>query len=324
MDKIKLAIAGFGRIVELMHVPMIHGLEEFEISGVYDITPNRREMAGKRKFRVFETYAELLKSDCQMVLIATPPNSHCELASRALENGKNVLIEKPITLDLAEAEGLKELSLKHGGFVSVFQNRRFTPDYKLVRKVLAENLLGTVSFIERRHHSFGAPVWFGVKAFDPYWRVKPEMGGGALMDWGVHLIDQFVDLRLGEVEKVLSTAASLPGAEGLTEDYVHIFLTLSSGLLYTINVNFRSDAADPLWVIGGEKQTLVIKSEKEAVLMEKGKVVQQLDMEHAGRKDGQEIYQSCASYLLANGKLTVTVDEAIEVLRIIEKVKEGW
>ena len=324
MEKVKIAIAGFGRIVELVHVPLIHGLEEFEIVGVYDITPNRREMAAKRRFHVFASYEDLLKSDCQLVLVATPPNSHCSLASQALESGKHVLIEKPVTLNVAEASRLKELSRERGRFVSVFQNRRYSPDYKLIKKMLADKALGNVSFIERRHHVFGAPVWFGVKSFDPYWRVKPEMGGGALMDWGVHLLDQFVDLRLGELDEIRSHAAKLPGAEGSTEDYVHVFLKLKSGLLYTIDINFRSDAAEPLWIVGGEKQTLVVTSEKEAVLMEKGKTVQELEMEKASRKDGQEIYKGCSSCIHAEGPLAVGLDDAIDVLTIIERIREGW
>jgi scyllo-inositol 2-dehydrogenase (NADP+) len=321
MGKMKLGIAGFGRIVELVHIPMIRGFEQLEIAGVFDITPSRKEMASKRNLNTFETYDDLLRSDADLVLIATPPDSHFSLASRALEAGKNVLLEKPATLNLEEAEALLEKSKKHGRFVSVYHNRRYDPDYKLVKKMVSGKSLGRISFIERRHHVFGAAVWFGVKAFDPYWRVKPESGGGALMDWGVHLIDQFCDLGLGDPVNVRSVVCTLPGAEGVTEDYAQLFLELESGLLYSIDINFRSDAAAPLWIIGGEKQTLCIQSDKEAYLMEKGKIVEQLEMEKAGRKAGSEIYAGCIARFEGTGELAVSIEDAIRGFAILKKVR---
>jgi scyllo-inositol 2-dehydrogenase (NADP+) len=318
----KLGIIGFGRIVELVHIPQIRKIEEIEIYGVYDITESRLSVASNRKFQVFSQLNKLLENDIDTVLIATPPDSHYSIAIQALENNKHIIIEKPFTITSDEAKKIKSLGKEKNRYITAYHNRRFTPDYKLVKKVLNENILGKISFIERRYHAFGAPVWFGVKTFNPNWRVSKASGGGALYDWGIHLIDQMIDLNLGRVSTVESIIRKLPGYIGETEDYVHANIIFENELSYIMDINFRSDVNEPLWIIGGEEKTLCIKSESEAYLMQKGRNIETLEMEKGSRMDGSEIYLSMLKALSSGIEPVISIDQVISGLELLEKINK--
>ncbi|MFB9278155.1 Gfo/Idh/MocA family protein [Cohnella cellulosilytica] len=321
--QIRLGIVGFGRIVELVHLPALKRVPEIGIGGVYDLTPQRLELAAKRGLPVYPSLERLLDAPIDAVLIATPPSSHFPLAAQAMRQGKHVMLEKPVTRTAEEAEQLLAIARMTGRTVSVFHNRRFDPDYELVRRALAEDWLGQVLFVERRHQMFGSGASFGVKSFRPQWRNEGEFGGGALLDWGVHLLDQLLQLRLGRIERVLSAhTASLRWQQGDAEDLVHASFRLDNGIVLSCDVNFGSNAALPLWIVGGERATLQVGPEREALLLAKGQPARRFELPQANRGGPQRLYAAFAGCLLRGERPAVTLDEAAEAMRAIAAIRE--
>jgi scyllo-inositol 2-dehydrogenase (NADP+) len=120
-----------------------------------------------------------------LVVVASPNTTHFPVAKQALEAGKHVVIDKPFTVTLDEADELIDLATQHKRVLSVFHNRRWDADFMTVRDVLAR--LGEVMLFEANWDRFRPQIKQG-------WREKSELGGGLLSDLGPHLIDQALQL----------------------------------------------------------------------------------------------------------------------------------
>jgi scyllo-inositol 2-dehydrogenase (NADP+) len=318
---IKLGIAGFGRIVELTHLPMIKLIPDMEVGGIFDVTLQRLTLASKRGFTVYQELDKLLISPIDAVLIASPPNSHYSIAEKALLAGKHVLIEKPVTLTSEEAIQLQKVAQQAGKKVSVFQNRRFDGSYLLVKQMIDNGTLGNIQFVKRRQHMFGSGSTFGVKSFRQEWRNEKEYGGGALLDWGVHLIDQLLGLDLGECKEVYAFMRGLNWKQGDVEDYVHAELIMDKNIPLSMEINFASNAVSPLWIVGGDRATLQVNSEREAYVFEKGKSPQEVKLTAPAQDGAIQIYRTFIDAILHEGELAVTLDEAIATMKVIDRIR---
>ncbi len=321
--KIKLGIVGFGRIVELVHLPLLGRSDDYEAAGVFDETPQRLELARRRGFETFGSLRELLESPAEAILIATPPNSHLAIAKACLDAGKHVLLEKPVTLSYPEAAELLQAANRAGRIASVFHNRRYDRDFQLVRTMIREGALGSVLFVERRHHQFGSGASFGVKSYRPGWRNEAGFGGGALLDWGVHLADQLLQLRLGEWATVDGRMHRMRPDQGEVEDYASASIGLDNGTRLRMEVNFGSNAASPLWVVGGEAATLQVVSEREAYILEKGKPPRPVADVPAARDGPFEIYASFARSLRTGEEPAVRLEEASEAMKALDAIRQS-
>ena len=160
-----------------------------EVVAVYDIDPKRLEMARDNGIKAYDNLENFLHNDeINFVLVATPNHVHKELVITALRAGKNVMVEKPATLSVADWDDMVEESQKAGCILTVHQNRRWDRDYRVMRKVVEDGGIGKVLSIESRVFGTGGAL-FG-------WRGFPEFGGGMIYDWGVHLFDQLLDMLL--------------------------------------------------------------------------------------------------------------------------------
>lgn len=322
-DKVKLGIVGFGRIVELIHLPLLKKVPEIEVEGIFDITPQRLDLASRRGFPTYGDLNDLLSSSVDAVLIATPPNSHFSIAAEALRCGKHVLVEKPVTLNSREASALRALAMQVNRTITVFHNRRFDGDYLLVKQFISEEMLGPILFVNRSIHRFGSGASFGVKSFHSEWRNEAEFGGGALLDWGVHLIDQLLELQIGECASINARMHNLPWMQGEVEDYVQTSIALHNGILMSLEINFGSNAPVPIWVVGGEKATLHVVSEKEAYVYEKGKIIRHISHEMFPKAGAERIYTTFAGCLLRQEALEVTLEQAIKTMEILDLIRES-
>ena len=165
-----------------------------ELIGIYDIKPERRAAAEAEGIHAFSSREELLADDrIDLVTVATPNDVHKEIAIAAMAAGKNVISEKPVALSQEELEEMIAASKKYGKLFTVHQNRRWDPDFKCVQKILADNELGKVFRIESRVQ--------GSRGIPGDWRNQKAHGGGMVLDWGIHLLDQA--LRIGEGRKLI-------------------------------------------------------------------------------------------------------------------------
>lgn len=138
------------------------------------------------------------------------------LRDRSQEAGKNVISEKPVTLNSEDLQEMIDASKRTGRFLTVHQNRRWDEDFLTVKKILEEGKLGEPFRIESRVH--------GSRGIPGDWRQEPEHGGGMILDWGVHLLDQILqlypDTKLNSVYASITNVTNQLVDDGFTSELV--------------------------------------------------------------------------------------------------------
>lgn len=167
---------------------------------------------------VLDLDALLALDDIECVVIATPNDTHFEMAEKVLRAGKHVVVDKPVTLTAAQAATLARLARERSLVFAPFHNRRWDGDFLTVRQLLAKGTLGRVVHYESHFDRFRPQV-------RERWREQTSRGGGLLFDLGPHLIDQTLTL-FGLPETVYATVKAHRDNAGAA-DYVHLLLGYS-------------------------------------------------------------------------------------------------
>jgi predicted dehydrogenase len=153
--------------------------------------------------------------DIDLVVIATPNDSHFPLAAAALRSGKDVVIDKPFTVTLAEARTLAQIATQQQRLLSVFHNRRWESEILATKAILQSGVLGEVSHYECHMDRFRPTVRYR-------WRENPGPGAGLWFDLGPHLID--VALHLFGLPQSVNANFGILREGGQTDDWAHIQL----------------------------------------------------------------------------------------------------
>ncbi len=195
MSMKKVAVIGYGGMGS-WHVRHILAGGAVELAGIYDINPIRVDKAKERNIRAYNSLEELLEDkEIDLVTIATPNQLHKPIAIKAMEAGKNVISEKPVTLSSADLQEMIDASKKYNKLFTVHQNRRWDAEYLMMKEVYDSGKLGKVFGIQS--------LVYGSHGIPGDWRGHKEFGGGMILDWGVHLIDQILcivgDLKIKSV-----------------------------------------------------------------------------------------------------------------------------
>ncbi|HSJ68635.1 MAG TPA: Gfo/Idh/MocA family oxidoreductase, partial [Anditalea sp.] len=177
IQRLKTGLVGYGSVAEKMHAPLIHTSPHLELCAVVE----RNHEKSKEKYehvKIFKSIDELLRVDeIDLVVIATPNEYHFDQAKKALDAGKHVLVDKPITVSSADAVVLDQLAKDKGLILSVFQNRRWDGDFLTIRKLIDENTLGRIVHFESHFDRFRPEP-------KDNWREKEVPGSGILYDLG--------------------------------------------------------------------------------------------------------------------------------------------
>ena len=250
MKKHNLAIVGFGGMAG-WHYDLIEKLENLSVSGIWDIKEERREYARSRQIPVYESLEDLLADETvDLVLVATPNDVHKSIAIAAMAAGKNVVSEKPVTLCSEDLQEMIKASETYGKFLTVHQNRRWDEDFLTVKKLMDEGTLGEIYRLESRVH--------GSRGIPGDWRQEKEHGGGMVLDWGVHLLDQalmlFPGVALKTVYATLTNVTNQLVDDGFTAD-----LGFANGVHMIVEVGKSNFISLPRWYVLGTNGTAMIQ-----------------------------------------------------------------
>lgn len=247
-NKFALAIVGFGGMGN-WHSELIADFDDLFVYGIYDIDPKRIEYAKTKGLRTFSSLEEVLSDkNVDIVLIATPNDAHKPIAIEAMKAGKHVVSEKPVTLSSSDLQEMIDAANKYGVVFTVHQNRRWDADFRIMKKVYDDNTLGEVFNIESRVH--------GSRGIPGDWRGKKKHGGGMVLDWGVHILDQMLLLVPEKVKKVYAKLTHVTNYE--VDDGFKIFLTFESGKTALLEVGTSNFINLPRWYMQGENGTAII------------------------------------------------------------------
>ena len=260
---INVGIIGMGRSGWELHATHLSRIDGYRVVAVCDQNEKRVKEAGQvfgaRPY--METKELLADREVQLAVAAVPVNLHAAVTVAALEAGKDVVVEKPMAVNLDEVDRMIAAAKRSGRTLAVFHNRRWDRDYQTVRSLVQKGELGEPLVIESRVMTYG-PEWanYGVPEFNPQWRLKAAYGGGFLGDWGPHLVEQLLDLT-GELPVSLTGQLRSHLWATEVEDYFHIRLTFPSGLLATVEGSNNARLPLPRWLVVGRKGTLTARGE---------------------------------------------------------------
>ena len=243
MDKIKMAVVGYGGMGG-WHVRQVLDMDKFELKGIWDIDPERREIAKENGLGVYSSFEAVLEDkEVELVLIATWNDVHKPLAIAAMRAGKNVISEKPVTLSSEDLNEMIAVAEETGKLFTVHQNRRWDSDFLTMKNIYDKNTLGRIFRIESRVQ--------GSRGIPGDWRKEKQHGGGMVYDWGVHLLDQA--LTFCDSDPLVSVYAQLTNITNVEcDDGFYAELRFKSGLSYLVEVTTNNFISLPRWYILGE------------------------------------------------------------------------
>lgn len=329
-----ISYIGFGNSVCQYHLPYV-GVrkEKMKVKYIY-----RREEDREGDFEREEWYPDIIftssiedimsDSEVNLIVVNTPDQFHTTYTKMALENGKNVLTEKPFAMTSNEARDIFKLAKKKGLLVMANQNRRFDADMRTVRKVIESGVLGELVEFES-HYDYYRP------------EIVEHKEMNMLYGLAVHPIDQIIG-EFGIPTKISYDVRSIDNP-GISDDYYDIDFFFSNGLKAIVKTSFYVKLDYPSFTVHGKKGSFLMPSLGHNSSQKKPNGPYPLPIEEYSEElwgdlsyidqDGQEvnmkvpvekgdygfIYDNIVEVLDGNEEKIVKDEEVVAVLKVIEK-----
>ncbi len=245
------AVIGYGGMGNF-HSEKMQSVKGVKLIGVYDIDPERNKLAESRGIHAYSSREELLADPrIGLVTVATPNDVHKEIVIDALAAGKAAICEKPVAMDCAELDEMIGAAIRYGKLFTVHQNRRWDEDFLTIRKIIEDGELGNVYRIESRVH--------GSRGIPSGWREEKEHGGGMVLDWGVHLLDQMLTM-MGSRQMISVYASTTHITNDECDDGFTALVTYEGGLEWLVEVGTCNYIEMPRWYAFGDNGSAVIRN----------------------------------------------------------------
>ena len=212
---LRVGIVGYGYATATFHAPLISSVPGIELLAIASSDAGKVHAAWPQLTVCESPQALFARGDIDLVIIPTPNDTHHALAAQALAAGKHVVVDKPFTLDAAEARDLIARAEAAQRVLSVFHNRRWDADFLTVQKLLASGVLGRVTHFESHFDRFRPEV-------RQRWREAGGPGSGLWYDLGPHLLDQA--LCLFGMPQAISLDTATQRDNALANDWFHAIL----------------------------------------------------------------------------------------------------
>ncbi len=246
---LKISILGYGGMAHY-HFERLSKLGIAKITGVFDTDEKRQEAARKEGLLAYPSAEALLADDeTDAVLIATPNDWHKPYAVAAAKAGKHIICEKPAALSVAEFDDMTSAAKRNNVILAVHQNRRWDKDFIAMREIAKSGVLGKIYRID----SFVC----GANGIPGGWRKTKKAGGGMMLDWGVHLIDQIFDFKKEKPSSLYCRYSKVLGFD--VDDGFSAKFEYADGLAVNVRVETNTFVKLPRWIIYGRDGTAVIE-----------------------------------------------------------------
>lgn len=333
MDQVvQVGIWGIGRAGYGMIRPELLGCPKFRIVAGCDLIAARAQQLQQDVGATAYTDAEAFLRDpaVQLVVVSTRSCDHAAMAIRAMEAGKDVLVEKPMATCLADVDRLYAVEAHTGRKLVVRHNRRFDPHLLMAQETVSSGVLGDVYAVQVRVGGFGRRA---------DWQTLRRFGGGQLLNWGPHCIDwglRFIGGRAAEIRAELRRVV----CAGDAEDYVKVLMTGPGGAVADIEINSGAVFSQPLLWVQGTRGSISLdwsnyKLKHLAAIPEPVEASPETPSNTAGFgnpetlqwteasgpiqvKNPQTFWDAVYDRLAADKPFPVTPEQAREVIRVIE------
>jgi predicted dehydrogenase len=325
---IRVGLVGFGFVSKTFHAPLLLETDGYEITAVSSSRPDDVLVVLPNVDIVSDPTELATHPDIDLVVVASPNETHAPLAEAAMRAGRNVVVDKPFTITVAEARHLASVAKENKVVLSVFQNRRWDSDFLTVQNAIREDVVGRVVLFESRIDRYRPEV-------RDRWREKPGPGAGLLYDLGPHLIDQALVL-FGIPDSVQATLAKQRRG-GKTDDFFQLVLRYGE-MVATLGAGSLVSGGSPRFAVHGDRASVVkqkpdIQEDQLRAGMLPGSPGWGMDPDDAAlcigatgdtralkaeRGDQREYYVALREALLGNAPNPVPPEQGATVMAIIE------
>ncbi|MEH2237967.1 Gfo/Idh/MocA family oxidoreductase [Nostoc sp.] len=333
METINTALCSYGLSGMVFHAPFIDLHPGFKLAGSWERSKKliHEHYPGVKSYPSLE--ALLADDKVMLVVVNTPTYTHYDYTKQALLADKHVVVEKAFTTTVAEAKKLKELAQKQDKNLSVYHNRRWDSDFKTVKKIVQEGLLGDIIEAE-----------FKIQKYKPTLSYKQHVevqnpGAGTLNNLGPHLIDQA--LHLFGMPDAIFADIRITRLRSQVDDYFELILYYDK-LRVKLKASFLAREPAPAYIIHGTKGSFhKSRADKQEEYLVAGMKPNALDWYTEPESESgllhtekdtkvirEKVKSSQGSYLgyydavyksiVNNQPIAVTPDDGINVMRIIE------
>ena len=337
MRKIKTALLYYGMSGKVFHAPFLELHPSFELVSAWERSAKLIQI-DYPNVKSYPTFEALLEDDVELIIVNTPTATHFEFAKKALLAGKHIVVEKAFTTTVAEAEELKQLAESKKLKLSIFQNRRWDSDFKTVKSILSEGILGDI--VEAEFHFDRYNPVLSPKSH----KETVNSGSGILKDLGPHIIDQA--LHLFGMPKSVFADIRITRNHSLVDDYIDILLFYTDYRV-RLKAGFFVREPNPAYVIHGKKGSFLKQRgdlQEDALKSGEKPNLTTWKSENKGNEgilhteiNGTVIYKKVPTLrgnyydffegvyqsICTNSKEPVTAQDGINVMRIIEAAFES-
>lgn len=251
--KKNLCVIGYGGMGG-WHCRFAQKSDVVNLVGIYDIKEERRRAAEKDGIHAYESFEDVLADkSIDIVTVAIPNDVHKEVVIKSLMSGKNVICEKPVALSCEDLQDMIDAANESGKLFTTHQNRRWDVDFLAMKQLADSGEIGNVLNIESRIH--------GSRGIPSDWRGLKEHGGGMLYDWGVHLIDQMLQIFKQKIVKVYCQFSHITNFE--VDDGFKLTLTFEDGVQTYIEVGTYNFIALPRFYMQAKDGSALISDWRE-------------------------------------------------------------
>lgn len=340
IQPIRVGLLGFGAIGN-EHSSRIAEVEGMSVTAICDNSPDRlaTALANNPGASTTSDASELIESDVDLIIVSTPPNSHAAWGLKALEADKHVVLEKPMALTVTECDEMLNEAKKRNRLVSVYQNRRWDPDFLVIEQAIKQGRLGEVFRVEAFVGGYGHPCNF--------WHSDQEVSGGAIFDWGSHLIDQILQIAPAPVASVSATNLKMVWHDVTNADHSIVSITFTNDATAEFTHSDIAAALKPRWYILGTHAAIVGHWRKESVisrnnvgtlhedrlapadapaeiqLFEPNGSITKLEQISQGQVRGVGYHQQLADHLHFGLPMTISPKQSRDVIAIMQAAEES-
>jgi scyllo-inositol 2-dehydrogenase (NADP+) len=316
-----VGLLGYGAIGR-EHAASIAATTGLSLAAVCDLSAERRDAAAREwSVRTHATQQALLEDpDVAVVVVGTPPSAHTEPVLAALAAGKHVVCEKPFSLRVADADRMMDAARAGGRVLTVFQSRRWDPDFVAMRDAIRSGRIGEAFYMESFIGGYGHPCDF--------WHSHEPISGGMIFDWGSHYFDWMLELFPERVKMVAARAHKLVWHDVTNADQVRVDLTFDGGAQATFLQSDIAAARKPKWYVLGTTGAIVgdwtdveVPADLPARLTVTTRSGGELLTLPAREQHG--FYRNLADHLAWGERLAVAADEARRNVAVMEAATES-
>src|SRR5579864_8324442 len=316
-----VGLLGYGAIGR-DHAASIAATACLHLAGVCDLSAERREAAARdwsvrTHARADELFAD---PDVGLVVVGTPPSAHTDPVLAALAAGKHVVCEKPFTLRAADGDRMIDMAASRRLVLTVFQSRRWDPDYIAMRRVARSGSIGEPFYLESFIGGYDHPC--------DLWHSHEPISGGTIYDWGSHYFDWILQLFGETVRTVEAQAHKRVWHDVTNSDQVRVDLTFANGAQASFLQSDIAAARKPKWYLLGTQGAVVgdwaeasVPSDFPARLTVFRRTGEELLT--LPPRDENGFYRNLADHLQWQEQLAVTAEEARRTVVVMEAATQS-